>query len=299
PAINITKGGLYTLYFTDPNGCNSYKDSANITLVEPPKLDLSKYGIDTIKCGETTGGIHGLIINSGTGPFTYNWYNVNDPSKTVSTDLILKGVPTGKYSLIVKDKNGCTDVLNNAFIPTNGGIIVRLSATPDAGVAPLNTLATATTSGNRPIDYVWWLDGVNKGTTNEKTNTFPFGPLAFGTHVIQVNVRDSSQCKSVDYLTITVLTSVKILDVNIFTPNNDGHNDILIFPMEGVQTLQGSIFDRWGLKLFEWSGAETGWDGNDLSGKPVPEGTYYYILKTTDVYGGSRVKSGYVELIRD
>jgi gliding motility-associated-like protein len=298
-SITVSTGGIYTLHFTDQNGCSSYKDSTKITLVEPPKLDVSNYGIDTVRCNATIGGVHGLVVNSGTGPFTYKWYDVKDPNTTISTDLVLKGVPTGKYTLVVTDKNGCTDVLSNVFIPTRGGIVAHLSANPSAGVAPLDVVATATIGGvGKPVEYVWYLDGINKGTTTEKSNTYPFGNLPFGTHVIQVTVTDTNQCKSIDYITVTVLTSVKIKDVNIFTPNNDGENDILIFPMEGVQTLQGTIFDRWGLKLFEWSGADKGWDGNDQSGKAVPEGTYYYILRTTDVYGGSRVKSGYVELIR-
>lgn len=299
-SITVSKGGLYTLYFTDPNGCHSANDSAFIKLVEPPKLDVSNYGIDTVRCNATIGGIHGITINSGTGPYTYAWYNTNDLTNPVSTDLILKGVPTGKYTLIVTDKNGCTDVLSSVLIPTRGGIVAHLSGTPTTGVAPLDVLATTTITGvGKPIDYVWYLDGKLMGTTNEKTNTFPFSALPFGNHVIQVNVRDTNQCKSVDYITITVLTSVKIDDVNIFTPNNDGHNDILIFPSEGVKTMQGVIYDRWGLKLFEWSDAEKGWDGNDQSGKPAPEGTYYYILRTTDVYDGSRVKAGFVELIRN
>ena len=298
-SITVDKGGIYTVYYTDPNGCRSANDSVLIKLVEPPKLDVSNYEIDTVRCNATIGGVHGLVVNSGTGPFTYNWFNVTDPKTTVSTDLTLKGVPFGKYTLVVTDKNGCTDVLSNVVIPTKGGIVAHLSATPTSGAAPLDVFATTTITGvGKPIDYVWYLDGHLVGTTNEKTNTFSFNDLPFGNHVIQVNVRDTNQCKSVDYVTIMVLTSSKIHDVNIFTPNNDGHNDILIFPTEGIQSLQGVIYDRWGLKLFEWSGADKGWDGNDQGGKACPEGTYYYILKTTDVYGGGRVKSGYVELIR-
>ena len=299
PSITVNKGGLYTLYFTDPNGCRSAKDSTFIKLVEPPKLDVSNYGIDTVRCNATIGGIHGININSGTGPYTYAWYNINDLNTPVSTDLTLKGVPTGKYTLIVTDKNGCTDVLSSVLIPTRGGIVAHLTGNPTTGVAPLDVLATTTITGvGKPVDYVWYLDGRLMGTTDDVTNTFSFDKLPFGNHVIQVNVRDTNKCKSVDYLTITVLTSSIIHDVNIFTPNNDGHNDILIFPTEGIQSLQGTIYDRWGLKIFEWSDAENGWDGNDQSGKAVPEGTYYYILKGLNVDGTTQSKAGYIELIR-
>jgi gliding motility-associated-like protein len=259
----------------------------------------TKFSIDTINCNATLGGIHGLTISGGTNPYTYAWFDQINPGTPVSTNLNLTDVPTGKYMLIVTDKNGCQDRLTNVMVPTKGSLVAHLSADPNIGVAPLHVIATTTTTGtNYPQGYVWYLDGQELGKTDSKTNTFPFNNIPFGNHVIQVTVTDSNKCKSVDYITIAVLTDVKITDVNIFTPNDDGHNDILLFPSEGLQSLQGTIYDRWGLQLFEWSDAEKGWDGNNQSGNAVPEGTYYYILRTTDVFGGSRVKAGFVELIR-
>lgn len=299
-AITVTKGGVYTLYFTDANGCKSSNDSVRIDLVQPPKLDVSMYGIDTVKCNATLGGIHGITVNSGTGPFHYNWFDVTDPGKTLGTELNLTAVPTGKYALVVTDKNGCQDKLSNVFIPTKGSIVAHLSADPYSGLAPLHVMATATTSGsNRPQEYVWYLDGKELGKTDKNTTTFPFNNIPFGNHVIQVAVTDSNQCRSVDYITLQVLTPVTVKDVNIFTPNDDGHNDILLFPSEGIQSLRGTIYDRWGIKLFEWAGSENGWDGRDQGGKAVPEGTYYYILYTTDVYGVSHVQNGHVQLLRN
>ncbi|HSH64850.1 MAG TPA: gliding motility-associated C-terminal domain-containing protein [Bacteroidia bacterium] len=136
------------------------------------------------------------------------------------------------------------------------------------------------------------------GTTDSKTNTYPVKGLSFGEHVCQVTVRDTNGCKSVDYLTIFVNTPIHIHDVNIFTPNNDGHNDVLLFPTEGIKSIQGQIYDRWGLKMFEWNDPEKGWDGNTESGGAAPDGTYYYILIYTDYYGNSHTKPGYVQLIR-
>jgi gliding motility-associated-like protein len=299
-SITVKTAGTYWVYFTDSKGCASLKDSVNIKINTPPKVDASSYLIDTVACNATIGGMHGIVINSGTAPYTYKWYEAGDPTKTVGTDLILKGVASGKYTLIVTDKNGCSDQLSNIFIPTKGGIVAHLSSNPTTGFLPLDVVLTTNTSGTgKPIDYVWYLDGHLMGTTDSKTNTFPIKGLSFGEHTFQVNVRDTNGCKSVDYLTIFVNSGIHFNDVNIFTPNNDGKNDILIFPLEGIKSIHGKIYDRWGLKLFEWSDGDTGWDGKAESGGDVPEGTYYYIINYTDIYDGPpHTASGFVQLMR-
>lgn len=298
-SITVKKAGTYWVYFTDANGCASLKDSVQITIKTPPKVDASNYVVDTVRCNATIGGIHGIVITSGTAPYTYKWFETSDPTKTVSTDLVLQGVPSGKYTLIVTDKNGCEDRLSNIVIPSKGGIIAHLTGTPLSGNEPLNIDLIAQTIGvGKPIDYVWVLDGKILGTTDSKTNTFSIKNLPFGEHVMMVTVRDTNGCKSVDYLKIFVDIPVIIHDVNIFTPNNDGKNDVLIFPQQGVQTIHVTIYDRWGLKLYEWSDPEKGWNGKNESGENVPDGTYYYILEYVDFYNNSHRKAGYVQLMR-
>lgn len=298
-SITVKKAGTYWVYYTDANGCASLKDSVTITIKTPPKVDASGFVVDTVRCNATIGGIHGVIITSGTAPYTYKWFETSDPNKILSTDLVLQGVPSGKYTLIVTDKNGCEDRLSNVFIPSKGGIIAHLTGTPLSGNEPLNIDVTATTSGvGKPIDYVWVLDGKILGTTDSKTNTFAIKNLRFGEHVIVVTVRDTNGCQSVDYLKIFVDIPVIIHDVNIFTPNNDGHNDMLIFPQQGVRSLHVEIYDRWGLKLYEWNDPDKGWNGKTQSGEDVPAGTYYYLMEYIDYYDNSHRKSGYVQLMR-
>jgi gliding motility-associated-like protein len=262
-------------------------------------VDASNFVVDTVRCNATIGGIHGVVITSGTAPYTYKWFETSDSNKIVSTDLTLMGVPSGKYTLIVIDKNGCEDRLSNVFIPSKGGIIAHLTGTPLSGYEPLTVDLITNTSGvGKPLDYIWTLDGHILDTTDSKTNTFPVKNLHFGEHVFTVTVRDTNGCTSVDYLKIFVDISVVIHDVNIFTPNDDGRNDILIFPQQGVKDMHVKIYDRWGLKLYEWNDPEKGWNGKTQSGEDVPVGTYYYIIEYTDFYDSSHRMAGYVQLMR-
>ena len=58
------------------------------------------------------------------------------------------------------------------------------------------------------------------------------------------------------------------------------------------------IFDRWGLKMYEWNGVNGFWDGIAKSGL-APSGTYFYILNYTKVDGGRITEKNFFTLFRD
>ena len=67
---------------------------------------------------------------------------------------------------------------------------------------------------------------------------------------------------------------------NIFTPNQDGINDLfkpsqLMFN-ECIQGFEYKIYNRWGQQVFESSPAVYAWDGQ-YQQNPVSEGVYYYV----------------------
>ena len=80
-----------------------------------------------------------------------------------------------------------------------------------------------------------------------------------------------------------------------FTPNADGVNDrwninrMHLYPEAMVQ-----IFDRWGRMVYSnKNGYNEPWDGNDLNGRPLPMGAYFYIIKI-----GDYAKTGSVSIIK-
>lgn len=80
---------------------------------------------------------------------------------------------------------------------------------------------------------------------------------------------------------------------NIFTPNNDGVNDL--FLAKGVYDFSLQIFNRWGNVVFKSDAPGTWWDGKSENGKDVPDGVYFYILNAAD---RNEMFKGTVELIR-
>lgn len=82
---------------------------------------------------------------------------------------------------------------------------------------------------------------------------------------------------------------------NVFTPNDDGIND-LFFPIGNTVVCDELlIFNRWGNEI-ERSTNELIWDGTN-NGEKLPEGVYFYILKPNEGCE-NLIKQGMIHLIR-
>jgi gliding motility-associated-like protein len=85
---------------------------------------------------------------------------------------------------------------------------------------------------------------------------------------------------------------------NIITPNNDGTNDALFVPCLDVFTDNSIvIFNRWGDEVFAAAPYLNDWQGTH-SGRELPEGTYFYVLRYTDQDGLTVDINGYVMIHR-
>jgi gliding motility-associated-like protein len=80
-----------------------------------------------------------------------------------------------------------------------------------------------------------------------------------------------------------------------FSPNGDNVNDKL--EIIGIENLASEliIFNRWGVEVFSTSNYQNNWDGTSNKGMPLPEDTYFYILKLTEL---DVQENGYIVLKR-
>jgi gliding motility-associated-like protein len=88
-------------------------------------------------------------------------------------------------------------------------------------------------------------------------------------------------------------SSSKYIDVvpfipNVFSPNEDGMNDVF---MPGFEL---EVVDRNGLQIYK---GNNGWDGK-RNGNPVDPDTYFYLVYYRDSEEKLHVRKGYVTLIR-
>jgi len=64
---------------------------------------------------------------------------------------------------------------------------------------------------------------------------------------------------------------------NAFTPNADGKNDKWYVRGNDILSIQVSVFDRWGQRVFYTDNIKTGWDGTFNGAKLDPSVFGYYV----------------------
>ena len=168
------------------------------------------------------------------------------------------------------------------------------------GYAPLNVDFTNNSQANA-VHFTWnfgdnviYVDSLSP----EHTFTNP------GIYQVVLTASNSNGCSDTAMRTITVLAPPDTLPKenlfsvpNVFTPNNDGVNDLFVIKHKNVTNFSGVIFDRWGNKVHTWSDIEEGWNGRTKSGKQVTNGVFFYILNVTFIDNSSITSTGTITVI--
>jgi gliding motility-associated-like protein len=90
-------------------------------------------------------------------------------------------------------------------------------------------------------------------------------------------------------------------NTNTITANDDGLNDVFVFdilvqnPNDYVNN-EFLVFNRWGDVVYEAKPYSNDWGGTNQNGKPLPEGTYYYILRLD--FAAGLILKGDVTILR-
>ncbi|MDR3694276.1 gliding motility-associated C-terminal domain-containing protein [Mucilaginibacter sp.] len=106
--------GVYYLYITDSNGCNSAKVEYDV-LPQPaaPLIDDSKVTVTGANCNFSDGSVIGITLTNGTNS-NYGWMNAAGNQIAIG-QLDLKNVPAGQYSFYVDYDNSCSPVVSRVF----------------------------------------------------------------------------------------------------------------------------------------------------------------------------------------
>lgn len=112
-----------------------------------------------------------------------------------------------------------------------------------------------------------------------------------------LTVTSPQGCTATDQMTLTVVPYC-IKPMNAFTPNGDGINDRwLITDGNCLIGVRAQVFNRYGSRVFESPNYDNTWDGT-YKGKPLPDGTYYYVLEFVLLNGKRQVLKGDVTILR-
>ena len=93
----------------------------------------------------------------------------------------------------------------------------------------------------------------------------------------------------------------EVIVPNVFTPNQDGSNDYILFSgVDPNAEFTWTIFNRWGKPIFETVRRGQAWDGTNMNnGNPLEAGLYYYELIFRDqCQDEDKILTGFIHLMR-
>lgn len=283
-ASNLAAGS-YTVLITDSKNCTS---TSTVSLTQPAAL-ASSIAPPAEICEQFSATISVLPTN-GTAPYTYSWSNGLGTSQSYS----VSPATTTTYTAVVTDNCGATSV-STVVVDVNPKPVANFGVSPATAVLSEETVTFSDSSSSNVTSWYWNFGDGSTATTQNATHEY----LASGSYVVTLIVTTADGClDTMKYTAVEVKKEIKI--PNVFTPwSKDGVNDVFVITLSGVTEAYITIYDRWGLKMFETTDPKTYWDGIAMqTGRQAPEGTYYYIVKATFGDGEVVEEKGYLMLLK-
>lgn len=263
----LTNQGAYSVSITDnATNCTSDKE---FTLVQINELPATNTILTNSPVCE--GQDLALSVPQVFGA-TYAWTGPNGFTATSNSDTITGAttLASGIYSVTI----------------TKGTCTVNLSATVAVSALPSITMIGDTTikEGDNIVLHATggvtyqWAPSTYLSNANLPTPILSGAPI--GTYTYTVNVTNAQGCTAADSVTITVEPQTILKVVDLFTPNGDGVNDtweVNFLQNVGAYTIQ--VFSRGGIEVMHTENYANDWGGTH-NGKALPEGTYWYIIRT-------------------
>lgn len=188
---------------------------------------------------------------------------------------------SGNYFDTLIAANGCDSIITT-ILKTDTLPAAKISS--DVSTICMGESILLNASGGK--SYLW--------STGEKESTITVFPSDITTYTVIVT--DDNNCSDSETLTVTVDGNCIIYVPTMFSPNNDGNNDILFVRGIGIKSLSFAIYDRWGEKVFETEDLNYGWDGA-FRGKPLNPGVFVYFANVIFTDGKIEEKKGNVTLV--
>lgn len=210
-----------------------------------------------------------LTANQQTGGiYTYTWA----PSVPAATNNVYNVTQAGTYSVYALNlTNGCSSSATLAV--THETIVASFDTNPHQGLMPLPV--TFSNTSINATDFNWDLgNGMTYTTTNAATIYNTQGAYTVTLTATKGFCIDTAA-------TVIKVDLVSFFTVpNVFTPNGDGKNDIFTFNAINMGDISFTVFDRWGIKVFESTvSGNIKWDGKNKAGSTINDGTYFYVIK--------------------
>ncbi len=287
--------GIYTAY-DSLNGCTSSVKNITVNInaapavvptVTTPVIYCQGQIADTLKAIATTVGAD-LV-----------WQDANHNTiLTPPTPTPLTGLAGTTTYYVYQSIGVCNGPIDSIKVFVVGKPNPNFTINPATDIFVGQTIAFTPVQTTTTNTYYWNFLDPTSGTSNTSTSSLP--THAYNTadsYCPKLVVTNQAGCKDSTTLCLDVLSNISMIIPNVFSPNGDGLNDVFSVKATGYTNFTCDIFDRWGLKLYSWTGVSGYWDGTEKTSKAV-DGTYFYVIQTTDVKGEDHKYNGFIQLVK-
>lgn len=219
---------------------------------------------------------------------------------------------TTRYSFVISDNMGCmhdTSVFVNVELAS-------FTSVEDGGTAFIGDEVNFSNKTSWAAETTWHF---GDNTPREYTSTAPHAYYERGKYEVIMETKSAKGCIDVDTQYVNIIPRpLEIKEVNVFTPNGDGVNDVFTFFNEdesflsngnltqmpaNIKSFRCKIYNSYGQTICKWESVTPsifGWDGtiDNKGNRPCPPGTYYYDLVVNGKDGSTLKRSGTILLYR-
>lgn len=288
PLLQFADLAAGTYYIQVKSGANCYYDTTIVIqniIDQKPQIQIQ---INDQHCFSNNGSIS-IGVTGNDPPYTFQFSGGGFSNQNQFINLA-----PGNYLLDIKNNFDCGWDTFAIVIPYPKFPVA-------AAVQFINPTCRGINDGSLTVDitgpqtpYYFYINGQKYNNGQTLTGLTEGG--------YNIEIENNEQCR-VDSLHQALVVPFEqhcntVYIPNAFTPNDDGINDKFQPGYSSfIKNLHFSIFNRYGLKIYEGRGSYTSWDGT-YKGAKQPPGVYVYMVSYTDYYGIPQLQKGTLMLIR-
>ena len=269
PSASPLTTTTYTLTITDGNGCTA-SDAVQVQVSTDPPVDA---GADQDLCGGQSVVIGGNPTNvPGTSVLWSPADGLDDATSSNPT-----ATPTATTSYVVTVTSDTCTSQDIVLVSLQGIAQAAFTMRLEPGCDELRAFFTDLSTG--ASQWSWNFGDGATSTEQNPQHYFAYG----GPIVVTLTITDAFGCTGSITQTFDVNSFEEYVDYeipNVFTPNDDGKNDVFTFNTNGIlgPCVSMQVFNRWGQKVFDSLGNNIVWDGRNFAGEQCVTGTYFYTI---------------------
>lgn len=286
--ICFNDAGSYNVSLTvsDANGSNTQTQTIEILDCTPPNAGFTMS--DNVICEgqciffnntSTNGTFYQWTFEGGTPPASYLPF----PGNVCFEE-------EGDYTITLVAGNAYGSDTITSQVSVNPSPNVTTSE--DQLIYSSQEVQISASSSDPNVSYIWspteWLYCPDCAVTTVAPED---------TILYTVTVTNSFGCSDSSNVLIEVIYIEEIGVPTAFSPNGDGHNDVLYVQGAGIKNMVFRVFNRYGQMVFESTDQEYGWDGT-FQGKDLNPGVFVYYVQYDNSTSEDNILEGNVTLIR-